>query len=150
VTPTWAETGRLEQHITADVALAQWQYFLATGNRGWLRTRGWPVIRGAADFWASRAEPGPDGRFHISNVEGPDEQNWPGDDSVYVNATAASTLRIAARVAQIVGQPASPRWAEVAARLVVLEPRPLDGLPPCGRSSPDTPAGRSSRPTWCC
>jgi trehalose/maltose hydrolase-like predicted phosphorylase len=26
VTPTWAETGRLEQHITADVALAQWQY----------------------------------------------------------------------------------------------------------------------------
>jgi trehalose/maltose hydrolase-like predicted phosphorylase len=129
VTPTWAETGRLEQHITADVALAQWQYFLATGNRRWLQTRGWPVIRGAADFWASRAEPGPDGRFHISNVEGPDEQNWPVDDSVYVNATAASTLRIAGRVAQIVGQPASPRWAQVAAGLVVLEPVPLEGLP---------------------
>jgi transposase len=26
VTPTWAETGRLEQHVTADVALAQWQF----------------------------------------------------------------------------------------------------------------------------
>jgi trehalose/maltose hydrolase-like predicted phosphorylase len=129
VTPTWAETGRLEQHITADVALAQWQHFLATGDRRWLRTRGWPVIRGAADFWASRAEPGSDGRFHISNVEGPDEQNWPVDDSVYVNSTAASTLRIAARAAQIVGQPASSRWAEVAAGLVVLEPVPLDGLP---------------------
>ena len=33
VTPTWAETGRLEQHVTADVALAQWQHYLATGDR---------------------------------------------------------------------------------------------------------------------
>lgn len=129
VTPTWAETGRLEQHITSDVALAQWQHFLATGRRRWLRTRGWPVIRGAADFWASRAERGADGRFHITQVEGPDEQNWPVDDSVYVNATAASTLRIAARAAAIVGAPPPARWAEVAAGLVVLEPMPLDGLP---------------------
>jgi trehalose/maltose hydrolase-like predicted phosphorylase len=129
VTPTWAETGRLEQHVSADVALAQWQRFLAGANGRWLRTRGWPVIRGAADFWASRAERGADGRFHITQTEGPDEQNWPVDDSVYVNATAASALRIAARAAQILGEPAPPRWAEVANGLVVLEPRPLDGLP---------------------
>jgi trehalose/maltose hydrolase-like predicted phosphorylase len=129
VTPTWAETGRLEQHVTADVALAQWQRFLVTGNRRWLRTRGWPVIRGAADFWASRAERGLDGRFHITQVEGPDEQNWPVDDSVYVNATAASTLRIAVRAAGIVRQPAPPGWAEVAAGLSVQEPTPLEGLP---------------------
>jgi trehalose/maltose hydrolase-like predicted phosphorylase len=129
VTPTWAETGRLEQHVTADVALAQWQRFLVTGDRRWLRTRGWPVIRGAADFWVSRADRGADGRFHITQTEGPDEQNWPVDDSVYVNATAASTLRLAARAAQILGEPAPPEWAEVAAGLVVLEPIPLDDLP---------------------
>jgi trehalose/maltose hydrolase-like predicted phosphorylase len=82
VTPTWAETGQLEQHVTADVALAQWQYYLATGDQGWLRARGWPVLEGAADFWASRAERGADGRWHINQVEGPDEQNWPVDDSV--------------------------------------------------------------------
>ncbi len=29
--------GLYEQHITADIALAQWQYYLATGDR-----RGWP------------------------------------------------------------------------------------------------------------
>ena len=129
VTPTWAETGRLEQHITADVALAQWQHFLAGGNGRRLRERGWPVIRGAAEFWASRAERAADGRFHITQVEGPDEQNWPVDDSAYVNATAASALRIATRVAAIVGQPAPARWTEVADGLVVLEPSPLDGLP---------------------
>jgi trehalose/maltose hydrolase-like predicted phosphorylase len=43
VTPTWAETGQLEQHVTADVALAQWQYYLATGDQGWLRLLGLAV-----------------------------------------------------------------------------------------------------------
>ena len=28
--------GLYEQHITADIALAQWQYYLATGDKGWL------------------------------------------------------------------------------------------------------------------
>jgi trehalose/maltose hydrolase-like predicted phosphorylase len=129
VTPTWAETGRLEQHVTADVALAQWQYYLATGDRAWLRDRGWPVLRGAADFWAGRAEPDGAGRFHITQVEGPDEQNWPVDDSVYTNATAATTLRLAARAATLLGQPVPARWTEVAGGLVVLEPRPLGGQP---------------------
>ena len=129
VTPTWAETGQLEQHITADVALAQWQYYLATGNRDWLRTRGWPILAGAADFWASRVTRGDDGRFHINVVEGPDEQNWPVDDEVYTNATAIRVLRIATRAAGLVDQPAPARWARVADGLVVLRPRPLGGLP---------------------
>jgi trehalose/maltose hydrolase-like predicted phosphorylase len=129
VTPTWAETGRLEQHVTADVALAQWQYYLATGDQGWLRDRGWPVLSGAADFWASRAERGADGHWHINQVEGPDEQNWPVDDSVYTNATARTTLELAARAARLLGLAVPARWTQVADGLAVLEPTPLDGLP---------------------
>ena len=129
VTPTWAETGRLEQHVTADVALAQWQYYLATGDQGWLRTRGWPVLAGAADFWASRAERAADGSYHINQVEGPDEQNWPVDDSVYTNATATLTLELAARAARLLGLPVPARWTEVAGGLVVLAPAPAGGLP---------------------
>ena len=120
VTPDWAETGHLEQHITADVALAQWQLYLTTGDRVWLRNRGWPVIAGAADFWASRAVGG-----HITNVEGPDEQNWPVDDSTYTNAAAVMTLRIASRAAQILGKPVPARWTQVAAKLTVPEPQPF-------------------------
>lgn len=129
VTPTWAETGRLEQHITADVALGQWQYFLATGDRRWLATRGWPVLSGAAAFWASRASLGSDGRYHIRQVEGPDEENWPVDDEVYTNATAALTLRIAAEAARRLGRTPPAQWSTVAAGLLVQAPRPLGGLP---------------------
>ena len=32
--------GLYEQHITADIALAQWQYYEATGDIGWLRDAG--------------------------------------------------------------------------------------------------------------
>jgi trehalose/maltose hydrolase-like predicted phosphorylase len=129
VTPTWAETGQLEQHVTADVALAQWQYYQATGDQGWLRARGWPVLQGAADFWASRAERGADGSYHINQVEGPDEQNWPVDDSVYTNATAKLTLELAARAARLLGLAVPDRWNQVAEGLVVLAPEPLGGLP---------------------
>ena len=127
VTPTWAETGRLEQHVTADVALAQWQYYLATGDQDWLRARGWPVLRGAAEFWASRAEPDGD-RFHITDVEGPDEENWPVDDEVYTNATAATTLRLATRAAQVLGETAPGSGPRSPDGLVVQPPQPLGGF----------------------
>src|SRR3984957_15991494 len=66
--------GLYEQHITADIALAQWQYFEATDDTTWLATRGWPVISGAASFWASRAVRGAGGSYHIRHVTGPDEE----------------------------------------------------------------------------
>jgi trehalose/maltose hydrolase-like predicted phosphorylase len=69
-TRTWAETRTYEQHITADMALAQWQYYLATGNDSWLANKAWPVLEGAADFWASRATPDGNGGYDINQVEG--------------------------------------------------------------------------------
>jgi trehalose/maltose hydrolase-like predicted phosphorylase len=44
-TPFFAETREFEQHITSDVAFAQWQYYLATGDRGWLEQRAGPCFR---------------------------------------------------------------------------------------------------------
>ncbi len=129
VTPTWAETRELEQHITADVALGQWQYYLVTGNTRWLRERGWPVLRGAANFWASRAEENGDGSYSINDIEGPDEHNWPVDDSVYTNHGAATALRLATRAAGLVGASAPARWRQVADGLRILDPRPLGGFP---------------------
>lgn len=110
--------GLYEQHIVADVALAQWQYYLATGDLGWLRTRGWPVLSGAAEFWASRAKAGAGG-FHITHVTGPDEENPNVNDEAYTNAAAKTVLEDAASAAKALGESAPPRWAKIAAGLVV-------------------------------
>jgi trehalose/maltose hydrolase-like predicted phosphorylase len=112
--------GRYEQHITADVALAQWQYYLATGDRTWLARYGWPVLSATAAFWASRVTPGADGSYHIDGVTGPDEENPDVNDEVYTNVAAATTLRIAAQAARVLGTSAPASWTTIAGHLVVL------------------------------
>jgi trehalose/maltose hydrolase-like predicted phosphorylase len=119
-TPTWAETREFEQHITSDVAYAQWQYYLATGDRNWLAARGWPVLQGAADFWASRATATTGGRYAINHVEGPDEHHFDVNNEVYTNAAAITTMRLATQAAALVGKPANPAWETVADGLPVL------------------------------
>jgi len=112
--------GIYEQHITADVALAQWQYYLATGDQAWLASRGWPVLSQAAQFWASRVTAGTHGSYHINAVTGPDEENPVVNDEVYTNVAAATTLLDAAAAAKVIGASAPASWAAIAHGLVVL------------------------------
>jgi trehalose/maltose hydrolase-like predicted phosphorylase len=111
--------GLYEQHITADIALAQWQYYLVTGDRSWLAQQGWPVLSGAATFWASRATLGSDGKYHINGVTGPDEENPNVNDEVYTNVGAMRTLEDAVQAAQVLGISAPPSWSQIAANLAV-------------------------------
>jgi trehalose/maltose hydrolase-like predicted phosphorylase len=106
--------GLYEQHITADIALAQWQYYLATGDRAWLARYGWPVLSQAAAFWASRVTPGAGSSYHIDGVTGPDEENPDVNDEVYTNVAAAATLRIAAQAAPLAGALAPASWTRIA------------------------------------
>ncbi len=111
--------GLYEQHITADIALAQWQYYLTTGDKQWLSGRGWPVISGAAAFWASHAVQASDGSYHINNVTGPDEENPDVNDEAYTNVGAKTTLEDAIRAAHVLGITPPSDWAKIAAGIVV-------------------------------
>ena len=118
--PSVNTEGKYEQHITADVALAQWQYYLATGDQAWLASRGWPVLSRAAQFWASRVTAGADGNYYINAVTGPDEENPDVNDEVYTNVAAATTLLDATAAAKVIGATAPASWAAIAHGLVVL------------------------------
>jgi trehalose/maltose hydrolase-like predicted phosphorylase len=119
--------GLYEQHITADIALAQWQYYEATGDRAWLKARGWPVISGAARFWAARATPTAGGGFEIRHVTGPDEENPDVNAEVYTEVGARTTLRDAIAAAKLVGASVPGSWARIAAGLRVPV---VDGINP--------------------
>ncbi|MGW8381069.1 glycosyl hydrolase family 65 protein [Streptomyces sp. ODS28] len=108
---------RTQNHLQSDIALATWQYYLATGDRQWLRERGWPVLKGIAEFWASRVHKNADGSYSIKDVAGPDEYSNGVNDGVFTNAGAAVTLRKAARAAQLVGAKAPGSWSAVADKL---------------------------------
>ncbi len=96
-------------HLQGDIALATWQYYLATGDTAWLRSH-WDLLRGVAEWWASRVTANSDGSYSINNVAGPDEYSNGVDDGVFTNAGAALALRNATRAAQILGESVPASW----------------------------------------
>ncbi|MEW1659104.1 discoidin domain-containing protein [Streptomyces sp. NPDC093707] len=106
-----------QDHLMGDISLATWQYYLATKDTAWLRSRGWPVLAGIARYWASRVTRNADGSYSINNVAGPDEYSNGVDDAVFTNAGAATALRHAARAATLLGEAAPASWTAVADRL---------------------------------
>ncbi|WP_435129356.1 ricin-type beta-trefoil lectin domain protein [Actinacidiphila sp. bgisy144] len=111
--PPGNNEGNDEIHIDSDIALAQWQYYEASGDTAWLRTKAWPVLKDIADYWAARAVPDPAGGYDIDDVLGPDEYHDHVDDSASTNAGAQASLRIAIQAAGILGKSADPAWRTV-------------------------------------
>jgi protein-glucosylgalactosylhydroxylysine glucosidase len=123
--------GEREIHVNADIAIAQWQYWLATQDRAWLKKYGWPVMRNVADFWASRASWNADqGRYEILHVTSVAESYNDVPNDTFTNVSAQKALNIAATAAALAGERADPHWAEVAAKLYIpfsqAEQRHLD------------------------
>jgi trehalose/maltose hydrolase-like predicted phosphorylase len=115
-----------ELHLQGDIALSQWQYYEATANRTWLAQRGWPVLEGIAQFWASRGTPGPNGSYSINDVQPPDENATGVDNSAYTNAVAALALEHASQAARLLGNRAPAQWERTAqglARTMPLDAR---------------------------
>jgi trehalose/maltose hydrolase-like predicted phosphorylase len=101
--------GTQEQHISADVAYAVWQYWQATGDDGFLLDAGAEIILETARFWASRAGPEADGLRHIRGIIGPDEYHETVDDNAYTNGMARWNLRRGLDVASLLTLEPPPR-----------------------------------------
>ena len=120
-----------EIHVNADIAIAQWQYWLATHDREWLKQEGWPVIRNVADFWASRASWNAElRRYEVVHVTSVAENYNDVPNDTFTNVSAQKVLNIAATAAALVGERPDPHWAEVATKLYIpfsdTEQRHLD------------------------
>jgi trehalose/maltose hydrolase-like predicted phosphorylase len=118
-TPYFAiQNAHSEIHVNGDVALAQWQYYLGTGDSGWLAHHGFPVIRETANFWVSRSSyDSSDQRYHIRNVVSVSEGLIGVSDDAYTNAVARKNLDIAVAASRRLGRQPSPQWHEVSAKL---------------------------------
>ena len=102
-TPPWALTGTFEHHVTADVAIAFWNYYRVTKDRSWLVERGYPMLKAVADYWVSRVVKNPDGSYSIRNVVGANEFAPNVDDNAFTNGAAITALQFATQAAREVG-----------------------------------------------
>ena len=117
-TPIWATTGQFEHHITGDIAFGAWNYYCVTHNKQWLKEKGWPLIKNAAEFWASRVELNSDGTYSINRVIGADEDAGVVDDNAFTNGSAVMTFRCAAKAAKVMGESIPAEWNAIANKIV--------------------------------
>lgn len=110
-------TGEYEDHISADIPYAAWQYWRATGDTDFFTGAGAEVMLECARFWASRAEADSENHYHIRRVIGPDEYHEIVDDNAYTNGMARWTLERGAEAADWLRRNAPQRLADLAGRM---------------------------------
>lgn len=113
--------GKQEQHISADVAYAVWQYWQASGDDRFLCDAGAEIILETGRFWSSRAGLEADGQRHIRGVIGPDEYHENIDDSAYTNVMARWNIYRALDVAALLRERWPECWTRLASRLDLSE-----------------------------
>ncbi len=113
-TPAWALTGTFEHHITADVAIAFWNYYRVTKNKQWLTEKGYTVLKEVADYWVSRSTKNPDGSYSIKNVVGANEFAPNVDDNAFTNGSAITALQFAVLAAKELNIEPNTDWSVVA------------------------------------
>lgn len=142
VTPVWGAadivtgestkiwSGFIEQHITADIAFAVWQYYQLTGDEAFMTAYGYEIIFETARFWCSRLEwSDTDQRYHINQVVGPDEYKEHVDDNAFTNYMAAFNIQLAINYSEALGRKAPEDWIYKLERLYLPEPQ-RDGVIP--------------------
>ena len=118
-TPAWALTGTFEHHITADVAIAFWNYYRVTQNKEWLITRGYPMLKEIADYWVSRSVLNTDGSYSIKNFVGANEFAPNVDDNAFTNGSAITALKFAVDAANEVDEVPDPLWKNLASKIKI-------------------------------
>lgn len=110
VTPLWGDidivtgertqiwTGLIEQHISADIAFAVYQYENVTGDQEFMDQHGYEIVFDTARFWASRLEWNVEKEeYHINNVIGPDEYKEHINNNAFTNYMAYFNMKLAIR-----------------------------------------------------
>lgn len=121
VTPVWAITGPFQHHITGCIGWAAWKYYQVTGDKEWLRTRGWPILENVAKFWASRVERNGPGHYDIKNVIGANEWQENIDNNAFTNGMAITVLKFATQAARELEMEPDPDWMLVAENIPILK-----------------------------
>lgn len=119
-TPPFALTGPFEHHITADIAIAFWNYYRVTKNKEWLQEKGYSVMKEIADFWVSRVTKNADGSYSINNVVGANEFAPNVNDNAFTNGAAITALNYSIKASEALGIAPNPKWKKVAENIKIL------------------------------
>jgi kojibiose phosphorylase len=92
-------TGAYEHHITADIAYAIYQYWLATEDDDFMLRFGLEMMIESARFWTSRVQLNPRrNQYEILHVTGPDEFHEDINNNTFTNIMAKWNLTVSSHL----------------------------------------------------
>ena len=111
----------------SELAVQGWWRYRYTGDREWLRTHAYPLLRGTVEFYRHLVKKEADGRYHLSGTNA-HEDFWGVGDSIMDLAAIRGTVPLAIRAAEILEVDAElrGRWKELLANLA---PYPMGADP---------------------
>ncbi len=117
-------------HVTssaAEIAVHAWWHYRCTGDKSWLQTHAYPLLKGTAEFYRTYCRKGEDGLWHISGTNA-HEDFWGVKDSIMDIAAMRGTIPLAIRAAQIldIDKELTDRWQVF---LAELTPYPMGSDP---------------------
>lgn len=116
--PTRVWAGIKEHHITADIAYMIWQYYLSTGDTGFMERCGYEMLFECAWFWCSRLSWNEEqGRYEIRDVIGPDEYTEHIDNNAYTNYMAHYVISVALKLCDTLKSERPSVYAELERKL---------------------------------
>ncbi|MDR2599247.1 MAG: hypothetical protein LBC73_03125 [Oscillospiraceae bacterium] len=107
-----------EIHITADIVVGLWHYYLNTLDKDYLYKYGLEIILETSRYWVTRVDklksrPG----WHILGVMGPDEYKPITNNNAYTNFVVRESLRLAEKVVNMCKTDAPNIYKEICERI---------------------------------
>ncbi len=116
---------------TAKIAYLYWLHYTYDLDQDWLRTNGYPMIKGTAEFYRNfpNLYKGDDGKYHIRHVNNLEEKPWGRSDTPEELLAMRVMLPVAIRASEIldVDSDLRAKWKEVAENLLPVPPSPQPG-----------------------
>jgi hypothetical protein len=116
---------------TAKIAYLYWLHYAYWPDPEWLRTNGYPMIRGSAEFYRNfpNLSKGDDGKYQIRHVNNLEEQPWGSTNTPEELLAMRVIFPIAIRASEILNVDADlrPKWKEISDNLPPVPPAPQPG-----------------------
>jgi len=102
----------------SELAVQAWWRYRYTGDREWLRTHAYPLLRGTVEFYRHLVKKEADDRYHLTGTHA-HEDFWGVGDSIMDLAAIRGTVPLAIRAAEILEVDSELRghWTELLANL---------------------------------
>ena len=125
-----------EIHISADIVIGLWHYYLNSLDKDYLYNQGLEIILETARYWTTRANKLKDrSGWHILGVMGPDEYKPITNNNAYTNFVVIESLRLAEKVVKMCKADAPDVYKKLCAKIsfdekeLTLFNEIADGLP---------------------